>query len=89
MLDTLGLSVSLRGYRGGSLVNVSFGRILAIVSVLLGAWIFRYDVQPRASSSGFTYFLLDRWTGRVSLCAPKSCRSLPIDNEQGLDTPPS
>jgi hypothetical protein len=35
-----------------------------IILALLGTWLFRYDIQPRASG----YYKYDRWTHKVYLC---------------------
>lgn len=46
-----------------------------VVAAILGAaWLFRY--QTTATERGVAY-VLDRWTGAMSYCAPSGCSPIP------------
>jgi hypothetical protein len=41
--------------------------ILAVVAMLLAAWLARFSIAPAAPSTGVV-LVLDRWTGKIELC---------------------
>ncbi len=51
--------------------------IIAIVCVFCGLWLFRYQIVP--SQYAGSVFVLDRWTGEISVCPELkygACREL-------------
>ena len=49
--------------------------ILAVVAVLATLWMLRYDVQRIGQKPPVAY-VLDRWTGSVSVCGGTACSEL-------------
>lgn len=40
--------------------------LLIAISIIL-AWFFRYDIYPNATGNGPSAYVLDRWTGNITL----------------------
>lgn len=46
------------------------------IALIVFMWMFRYDVVSTATGT-VDYFLTDRWTGKVYICAFIGCRPFP------------
>ena len=47
-----------------SLTSQSTALIIALATLAIYAWLYRYELSPAGSAPGYVY-VLDRWTGKL------------------------